>query len=151
VAAIGATARAHGLRLHMDGARFANAVAHLGCTAPAASVAGGVDALSFGCVKNGGMSAEALVYFDPALAGNAPDAQAFGASAIQGALSGGADPGAAEGRPVAAQRACGQCGGFEIGGAAPSRLLHPVQANEVFLRLTAEEKRRPARRGLRFL
>jgi threonine aldolase len=34
----------------------------------------------------------------------------------------------------------GQCGGFEIGGAAPSRLLHPVQANEVFLRLTAEEK-----------
>jgi threonine aldolase len=70
LAAIGATARAHGLRLHMDGARFANAVAHLGCTAPAASVAGGVDALSFGCVKNGGMCAEALVYFDPALAGN---------------------------------------------------------------------------------
>ena len=55
------------MRLHMDGARFANAVAFLGCTP--AEACGPVDALSFGCVKNGGMSAEALVFFDPALAG----------------------------------------------------------------------------------
>jgi drug/metabolite transporter (DMT)-like permease len=54
------------LSAHMDGARFANAVAFLGGT-PAQACAG-VDALSFGCVKNGGMNAEAIVFFDPALA-----------------------------------------------------------------------------------
>ncbi|HZF45158.1 MAG TPA: beta-eliminating lyase-related protein, partial [Sphingomonadaceae bacterium] len=63
LAAIGALAKEHGLGLHMDGARFANATAFLGC-APAESV-GPADALSFGCVKNGGMDAEAIVFFDP--------------------------------------------------------------------------------------
>ena len=46
--------------------RFANAAAFLGCSP--ADAAGPVDALTFGCVKNGGMGAEALVFFDPALA-----------------------------------------------------------------------------------
>jgi threonine aldolase len=46
-------------------ARFANAVAHLGCSPAAITCDVGVDALSFGFVKNGGMSAEALVYFNP--------------------------------------------------------------------------------------
>ncbi|MBN9577008.1 MAG: hypothetical protein J0H26_01460, partial [Alphaproteobacteria bacterium] len=65
VAAMGAFAREKGLRFHMDGARFANAVAHLECSPAAASSEGGVEALSFGFVKNGGMGAEALIFFAP--------------------------------------------------------------------------------------
>jgi threonine aldolase len=66
LAALTALARERGLKIHMDGARFANAVAFLGC-APA-DACGDIDALSFGCVKNGAMNAEAIVFFDPALA-----------------------------------------------------------------------------------
>ena len=66
LAALTGLARARGLKVQMDGARFANAVAFLGC-APA-EACGDVDALSFGCVKNGGMSAEAIVFFDASLA-----------------------------------------------------------------------------------
>ena len=57
-----------GLRFHVDGARFANAVASLGCSPADLSWRAGVDALSFGFTKNGGLSAEALILFDPALA-----------------------------------------------------------------------------------
>lgn len=64
--AIGALAHEHGLGLHMDGARFANAVAWLDC--PPSEAAGPVDALSFGFTKNGAMAAEAMVFFDPAKA-----------------------------------------------------------------------------------
>ena len=53
VAAIGALCRGEGLRLHMDGARFANAVATLGCTPADLTWRAGVDVLSFGFVKNG--------------------------------------------------------------------------------------------------
>jgi threonine aldolase len=67
VAAIGALAKERGLGLHMDGARFANAVAHLGCHPAEVTARAGVDALTFGCVKNGGMSAEAVVFFAPDL------------------------------------------------------------------------------------
>ena len=64
------TTAAHdlGLRVHMDGARFANAVAGLGCSAADASWRAGVDVLSFGASKNGALAAEAVVAFDPALA-----------------------------------------------------------------------------------
>ena len=68
VAAIGHLAKERGLALHMDGARFANAVAHLGCAPADVTWRAGVDALSFGFVKNGGMSAEALIFFKPELA-----------------------------------------------------------------------------------
>ena len=66
--ALSDTAHAHGLLVHMDGARFANAVASLGCTPAAASAASGVDVLSFGATKNGALAAEAVVFFDPARA-----------------------------------------------------------------------------------
>ena len=65
IAAISALARKHGLKLHMDGARFANAIAHLGCSAAEATWRIGVDALSFGATKNGALCAEAVVFFDP--------------------------------------------------------------------------------------
>ena len=67
-AALGALAKRRGLRFHLDGARFANAVASLGCAPADLSWRAGVDALSFGFTKNGALAAEALILFDPALA-----------------------------------------------------------------------------------
>ncbi len=68
ISEISAIARAHGLRLHMDGARFANAVASLQCSPADVSWRAGVDMLSFGASKNGAMAAEAVIVFDPSLA-----------------------------------------------------------------------------------
>lgn len=61
-------AHERGLKVHMDGARFANAVAALGCHPADVSWRAGVDALCFGGTKNGAMAAEAVLFFDPALA-----------------------------------------------------------------------------------
>ncbi len=65
IAALGELAQAHGLALHMDGARFANAVAALGCTPAELTWRAGVDVLSFGATKNGALAAEAVIVFDP--------------------------------------------------------------------------------------
>jgi len=65
VAAIGALARDRGLGLHMDGARFANAVIAQKVSPAELTWRAGVDVLSFGVIKNGGMNAEAVVFFDP--------------------------------------------------------------------------------------
>ncbi|MDA9990495.1 beta-eliminating lyase-related protein [Paracoccaceae bacterium] len=59
------TAKSYDLAVHMDGARFANAMVSLGCSAAEMSWKLGIDAVSFGCSKNGLMSAEAVVFFDP--------------------------------------------------------------------------------------
>ena len=139
LAAISELARARGLKLHMDGARFANAAAFLGQSA--AQTCGDMDALSFGCVKNGGMSAEAVVFFDAALADVARYRRKR-AGHLQ-----------SKGRFLAAQllamveadlwlenaRAANGAAA-EIAGAAPDRLLHPVEANEVFLKLDEAER-----------
>jgi len=66
LAALAATARAHGLRVHLDGARLANAAAALGVSLGEACA--GADVVSFGGTKNGAMLAEAVVFLDPALA-----------------------------------------------------------------------------------
>ena len=68
VRAIAELAHAHGLYVHVDGARFANAVAALGCSAADLTWRAGVDALSFGATKNGALCAEAVVFFDRHLA-----------------------------------------------------------------------------------
>lgn len=68
VAAIGAAAHKHGLALHVDGARFANAVSALGCAPADLTWRAGVDILSFGATKNGAMAAEAIIAFDPRFA-----------------------------------------------------------------------------------
>lgn len=72
VAGIGGIARACGLKVHMDGARFANAVAALGCAPADITWRAGVDILSFGATKNGALAAEAIVVFDRALAASLP-------------------------------------------------------------------------------
>jgi len=68
LAALTEVARRHGLKVHMDGARFANAVAALGCTPAEGSWRAGVDVLCFGGVKNGLAVGEAVAFFDPGLA-----------------------------------------------------------------------------------
>lgn len=60
-------AKQHGMKTHMDGARFANAVAALGCHPADITWKAGVDALSFGATKNGAMAAEAVILFDQSL------------------------------------------------------------------------------------
>lgn len=143
VAALGAVAREHGLGFHMDGARFANAVAHLGCHPGDLTWRAGVDILSFGCVKNGGMVGEALVFFGE-------QAQARATEAARWRKRGGHL--FSKGRYLAAQilalleddlwlrnaRAANAAAQVLAAGAA-GRLLHPVQANELFVRLSAEE------------
>ncbi len=66
VAALSAIAHEAGLGVHMDGARFANALVHLNCTPADLTWRAGVDILSFGASKNGAIAAEAIVVFDPA-------------------------------------------------------------------------------------
>ncbi|MGI9044359.1 MAG: threonine aldolase family protein [Gemmatimonadaceae bacterium] len=65
---IASFAHEHGLRLHMDGARLANAAAHLGVSLREISGDAGVDVLSFGGTKNGMIAGEAVVFFNRALA-----------------------------------------------------------------------------------
>jgi threonine aldolase len=139
MAAIGAFAEERGLGLLVDGARFANAVAFLGCT-PWEACAGAA-ALSFGCVKNGGMGAEALVFFDPKLAevarlqrkraGHLQSKGRFLAAQILAMLEGDLWLKNARAANAAAQ---------ELAGAAGQRLLHPVEANELFLNCTPAER-----------
>ena len=68
VSAIAKVCRKYGLKLHMDGARFANALVALNCSAADLTWKAGVDVLSFGATKNGAMAAEAVVFFDATLA-----------------------------------------------------------------------------------
>jgi len=68
VAALAAVAHRHGLKVHIDGARFANAVASLGCAPADITWRAGVDVLTLGASKNGGLMAEAVVFFDRELA-----------------------------------------------------------------------------------
>jgi len=139
LAALVGLARGRGLKVHMDGARFANAAAFLG--QGAAETCGDVDALSFGCVKNGGMSAEAVVFFDPELAavaryrrkraGHLQSKGRFLAAQLLAMVEG--DLWLENARAANAAAA-------EIAAAASGRLLHPVEANEVFLRLNEAER-----------
>lgn len=147
ILAIARLARSRGLGLQIDGARFANAVAHLGCTPWEACQ--GADALSFGCVKNGGMSAEALVFFDEGLAevarlrrkraGHLQSKGRFMAAQLLALVEGG----------LWLENACAaNAAAQEFANAAAGRLLHPVEANELFVRLTTAE--REALRGQGF-
>ncbi|MBO9713028.1 beta-eliminating lyase-related protein [Sphingomonas sp.] len=140
VGAIGELCRERGWGLHMDGARFANAVAHLGCSPAEVTWKAGVDVLSFGFVKNGGMSAEALVFFRTELA-----EATLRRRKRAGLLF-------SKGRYLAAQLLAmlkddlwlanarnANAGAKLLAEAAGERLVFPAQANEVFIRVSAEE------------
>lgn len=149
VAALGDLARARGWRLHMDGARFANAVAALGCHPGDITWRAGVDILSFGTIKNGGLSAEALVVFDTGLAddirfrrkraGQMPSKGRFQAAQLLAMIEDGV---------WLRNAAAANAGAQALAAAAGDRLMYPVEANEVFLRLRAGEPERL--RGLGF-
>ncbi|MEH3035898.1 MAG: beta-eliminating lyase-related protein [Sphingomonas adhaesiva] len=139
-AAIGDVAKARGLGFHLDGARFANAVAATGAHPADLTWRAGVDALSFGFVKNGGMNAEALVFFRPELA----EDTLFRRKRAGLLLS--------KGRYLAAQlfamldddvwldcARASNAGAAMLAQAAGGRLVHGVEANEVFLRVTPQE------------
>ena len=70
IEAIAAVAHSHNLSMHMDGARFANALATLGVTPAQMTWQAGIDVLSFGGTKNGCLAAEAVVFFKPELVGD---------------------------------------------------------------------------------
>jgi len=72
VSAISEVAHANGLKVHMDGARFANATAALNVSPAEMTWKSGIDVLSFGATKNGCLAAEAIVFFKPELVGNFP-------------------------------------------------------------------------------
>lgn len=149
MAELGEVAREHGLKLHVDGARFANAVAFLECTPWEACQ--GADTLAFGCIKNGGMSAEALVLFDPELAdlarlrrkraGHLQSKGRFLAAQLLALVEDGLWLDNARAANAAAR---------ELAKATAGRLLHPVEANEVFLALSADERAALRARGFAF-
>jgi len=133
-------ARGRNMKLHMDGARFANAVAFLGCAPADVTWRVGVDALSFGFTKNGAMMAEAIVFFGGSGGAGVRELKKRGGHLLS------------KGRFVAAQiRAmlandlwlanarAANAGAAKLAAACGGRLMHPVEANELFVRLTAEE------------
>jgi threonine aldolase len=140
VGALGETAKSHGLGFHMDGARFANAVVSTGASPADLTWRAGVDALSFGFVKNGGLNAEALVLFRTELA----DEVAVRRKRSGHLLS--------KGRMLAAQilamldddlwldnARAANAAAQTIAVAAGGRLVHPVEANEIFVSVTPDE------------
>jgi threonine aldolase len=151
MAALGEFARSRGWRVHLDGARFANAVAALGCHPGDISWRAGVDILSFGAIKNGGLSAEAIVVFDQALvddlrfrrkrAGQMPSKGRFQAAQLLAMLK----------DDVWLRNACAaNAGAAVLAAAAAGRLLYPVDANEVFVQLRPGEAARLRSAGFGF-
>lgn len=134
ISALAAYAKRRGWRVHMDGARFANALVHLGCHPGDTTWRAGVDVLSFGATKNGGMGAEAVVLFDPELAaelpfrrkraGQMPSKGRFRAAELLAYV----ETGAWERNARAAN-----AGARVLAEAAGARLRHPVEANELFV------------------
>ena len=151
VAALGEMARARHLGVHMDGARFANALATTGESPADTTWRAGVDALSFGFVKNGGMNAEALILFKPELAADTLVRRKRAGHLLS------------KGRYLAAQllamldgdlwltnaRAANRAAAT-LAAAAGARLVHAVEANEVFVRATPAEAAQLRRQGFDF-
>lgn len=155
VTALTALARDHGLRVHMDGARFANAVATLRCTPAEASWRAGVDVMSFGGVKNGLGLGEAIVFFDMSLAGEFAwrvkqagqlnSKMRLASSGWLGLLDGEVWLANARHANAMAQRLAAR-----IATLPGVRLMHPVEANGVFVELPVEAQAALRQRGWAF-
>jgi len=138
--AAGELARSLGLRVHMDGARFANAVASLGVAPRKLSWEAGVDVLTFGGTKCGMPVGEAVVFFDPELArefdyrckqaGQLASKMRFLAAPWIGMLEGGALL-----RHAAHANRCARKLEQGMKGIAGVKIVHPVQANGVFVQM----------------
>jgi threonine aldolase len=151
LAALGAFAKERGLALHMDGARFANALATSGEDPADVTWRAGVEAMSFGFIKNGGLNAEALILFKTELfeevavrrkrAGHLSSKGRMLAAQILALLEDGLWLDNARASNAAAQL---------LAKAAPDRLVYPVEANEVFLRVSDEEAAKLVSQGFDF-
>jgi threonine aldolase len=135
--ALAEVAHSHNMGVHMDGARFANAIVHQDLSPADATWRCGVDALSFGATKNGALAAEAIVFFRPELAhefgerrkrgGHLLSKQRFISAQLDAYLSD--DLWLANAR--AANRAAARLADG-LSSIAGARLAYPVEANEVF-------------------
>lgn len=141
IAALCRVAHQHGLRVHMDGARFANACVSLDCHPADITWRTGIDVLSFGATKNGALAAEAVVFFDLDLvkdfelrrkrAGHLLSKSRYVSAQLLAYVESGAwRRNAARANELA--RRLGTCGG--------PWLLHPLEANELFLNLGEDRK-----------
>ena len=148
-------ARSRGLKVHMDGARFANALARLECAPAELSWRSGVDILSFGATKNGGAMCDAIVVFDATLAdglavqlrraGQVWSKMRFASAQLLAYVENGLwlDMAGAANR-IAARIAAG------LAGANGIRLVAPVEANEIFLEMPAARMDALERDGFQF-
>ena len=155
IRAIAEMAKRRGLKVHMDGARFANALVRLGCSPAEMSWRAGVDILSFGATKNGGALCDAIVVFNPELAdglavqlrraGQVWSKMRFASAQLMAYVENGLWLQlAAASNAVAARIA----GGIE---AVPGlRLVAPVEVNELFLELPGAAMDAVERDGFQF-
>jgi threonine aldolase len=151
IQAISQFAHSRGLAVQMDGARFANAVAFLDCHPGDVTWKAGVDVLSFGATKNGALAAEAVVFFSldrvrdfefrRKRAGHLLSKSRFVAAQLLAYVETGLWERNARRANELARR---------IGRATGSALLHPVEANEVFVRLGEERKAQLRKAGFEF-
>ena len=155
IAALTVEARAQGLACHLDGARFANALAATGATPAEMTWKAGIDLLSLGGTKNGLMGAEAVVLFDPARAaefrirrkrgGHLMSKQRYLAAQLRAWLDGGLWLRlAAEANARAARLAAALA---ELPGV---RLCHAVEANMIFAQLPRSLHARARAAGAQF-
>lgn len=151
IKALSDVAHRHGLGVHMDGARLANAIDFLNCHPGDVTWRAGVDVLSFGATKNGALAAEAVVFFDQARvrdfelrrkrAGHLLSKSRYAASQLLVYVQSGLWRTNARRANQLAQR---------IAAAAGPRLTHPVEANELFLNLGASGKQALRAQGFGF-
>ena len=155
VGAIADICRRHRVRLHMDGARFANALAGLNVSAADITWRAGVDVLSFGATKNGAMAAEAVVVFDPELAATLPFRRKRSGHLFSKMrfLTAQLDAYLAEDlwlRNAAHSNAMARRLADGLQALPGVRLLYPVQANEVFPIVPMAMKERLEEAGFSF-
>ena len=155
LSAIAEVCRSHGLGLHVDGARFANALVALDCSAADLSWRAGIDALSFGATKNGALAAEAVLFFRSGLsdgfrfrrkrAGHLFSKMRFLSAQLDAYLNDDLWLDNARHANAMARR---MADGLEaIEGVS---FLYPVEANELFVRLPAPVREGLAADGFRF-
>jgi len=138
VAAVAAVAAKRGMKLHMDGARLANALVHLGCRPAEITWQAGVDALSLGFTKNGALAAEAVVFFGAVDAdqvayrrkrgGHLFSKMRYASVQLEAMLEGDLW------RKLAGHaNAMADALARGLGAVPGARIVHPVEANEVFV------------------
>ncbi len=151
IAALTALAHGRGLLVHMDGARIANALVTLGCEPGDITWRAGIDVLSFGATKNGGLAAEAVVFFGPGLvrdfelrrkrAGHLLSKTRYASAQLLAYV---------EDEVWRRNATRANRGALAIGAACGAALFEPVEANEVFARLGEDGKARLRELGFEF-